>query len=75
MFRLLHCMGIKSVQQLYQFRCRNLFHIHQCDAVKGGCSSIVLNITMKKLLLQKVGVHKRRRDHVDHLLLLWIFAE
>ena len=33
----------------------------------------MLNITIKKLLLQKVGVHKRRRDHVDHLLLLWIF--
>ena len=24
--------------------------MHQCDAVEGGCSNFVLNITMKKLL-------------------------
>ena len=36
--------------------------MHQCDAGKGGCSSFVLNITMKKLLLQRVGVHDTRGD-------------
>ena len=42
-----------------------IYSMHQCDAVKGGCSSFVLNIIMKKkLLLQKIGVHKRRRDQV-----------
>ena len=31
---------------------------------------------MKKIAFaERVGVHKRRRDHVDHLLLLWMFAE
>ena len=47
--------------------------MHQCDAVKGGCSSFVLNITMKKVAYRAEGwsaQHKRRRDHVDHLLLL-----
>ena len=48
--------------------------IHQCDAVKGGCSSFVLNVTMKKIAFGRSAQHKRRRDHVDHLL-LWMFAE
>ena len=51
--------------------------MHQCDAVKGGCSSFVLNITMKKLLFAEgwSAQHKRRRDHVDHYSSLRMFAE
>ena len=45
-FHVLYCMGIKSV--IASNNCTNsdagIYNIHQCDAVKGRCSSFVLNI-------------------------------
>ena len=67
----LYCIGIKSV--IASNNCTNSdAGIYQCDAVKGGCSSFVLNITMKKLLFAESWSvqYKRRCDRVNHLLLL-----
>ena len=38
-------------------------------------ASFVLNITMKKIAFAEGWSAQEERDHVDHLLLLWIFAE
>ena len=47
-----HSLTLKSV--IASNNCTNsdagIYNMHQCDAVKGGYSSFVLNITMKKLL-------------------------
>ena len=50
-FHVLYCMGIKSV--IASNNCTNsdagIYNMHRCDAVKGGYSSFVLNITMKNI--------------------------
>ena len=51
-FHVLYCMDMSIKSVIASNNCTNsdagIYNMHQCDAVKGGYSSFVLNITMGK---------------------------
>ena len=52
-FHVLYCMDMSIKPVIASNNCTNsdagVHNMHQYDAVKGGCSSFVLNITMKNI--------------------------